>query len=89
MPTIPPETCAVLHGKYHDYKIAKFGCHLDDGCIAVVDKGCDRIGPFQLCDKKRWREGKQTAICQHPPLNYKGRMIPHMAKLISLKIINE
>ena len=69
----------MLYGKYHDYKIAKFGCSLDDGCIAVVDKGCDRIGPFQLCEKKRLKENTKPAICNHPHLNDKGRKIPHLA----------
>ena len=70
----------MLYGKYHDYKIAKFGCSLDDGCIAVVDKGCDHIGPFQLCGKKRLRDETKPALCNHPFLENKGRRIPHIAK---------
>ena len=70
----------MLYGKYHEYKIAKFGCSLDDGCIAVVDKGCDQIGPFQLCEKKRLKDETKPATCNHPFLKNQGRTTPHIAK---------
>lgn len=60
--------------------MAKFGCSLDDGCIAVVDKGCDQIGPFQLCGKKRLKDETKSVTCNHPFLNNQGRTIPHIAK---------
>ena len=60
--------------------MAKFGCSLDDGCIAVVDKGCDQIGPFQLCEKKRLKDETKSATCNHPFLKNQGRTIPHIAK---------
>ena len=60
--------------------MAKFGCSLDDGCIAVVDKGCDQIGPFQLCEKKRLKDETKSATCNHSFLKNKGRTIPHIAK---------
>ena len=60
--------------------MAKFGCSLDDGCIAVVDKGCDQIGPFQLCEKKRLKDETKSTTCNHPFLKNQGRTIPHIAK---------
>ena len=84
--TIPPETCDVLHGRYHDYKMARFGCSIDDGCIAVVDSECDRIGPFQLCDKKRLKEGTKRPICNYPSLKNKGRSFNHIPESDVLSI---